>query len=372
MQRKGKNLVAILALGMLATGASGGPSGYRPLAALVKEADAIVVGRATNVTPVPGGLFGTIEILRVLKGMPTEGEQLQARWTSSSISASAPSPTEGVGVWFLKWGNNGQWQIMSPVVGGVPFSMTYLAVAARPPSGVLSIRSDMDPLEKLICEIAATLQSTGGKSQIAMFLATSGALDDVTSAVARKAWAEVAASADPHVRLLGLQALIRAGDTSAIVGLRSDASVLNEIAKQPLVAASLCDFRNPQDAAVLALGDLTKAGLPAQVKRCAAYSLRAMHTPNTLPILATLLDADAVDLRYEGVLGLASFANALPMQTRTNLASMEFTQPTSKGPFATEDTLQHSPTEPAFRQDEMKYVGFWKAWWAIHQSQLAR
>jgi hypothetical protein len=372
MQRKGKESVAILALGILTIGASGGPGGYRPLAALVKEADAIVVGRATNVTPTPGGLFGTIEILRVLKGVPTEGVQLQARWTSSVSLVSAPSPTAVVGAWFLKSGNSGQWLIISPVVGDVPFSMTYLAVAASSPSGVLSIQSDMDPLEKLICEIASTLQSTGSKSQIAMFVATGGTFDDVTSAVARKAWAAVAASADPPLRLLGLQALIRAGDTSTIVGLRSDATLLSEITTQPLVAASLCDVRNPQDAAVLALGDLTKAGLPAQVRRCAAYSLRAIHTPNSLPILAALLDADAVDLRYEGVLGLASFANALPMQTRTNLASMEFTQATSKGPFTTEDTLLHSPTEPEFRQDEMKYVGFWKAWWAVHQSQLSR
>jgi len=97
-----------------------------------------------------------------------------------------------------------------------------------------------------------------------------------------------------------------------------------------------------------------------------------MHTQNTLPILAKLLDADTVDLRYEGVLGLASFANGLPMLTRTNVTGIEFAQPTSNSPFTTEDTLRHTPTEPAFRQDEMKYVGFWKAWWAAHQSQLLR
>ncbi len=371
MQRKGSEIFAILALGILATDASGGPAAFRPLTALVKEADAIVVGRATNVTPTPVGLFATIKTLRVLKGEIAEGEQVQARWSSSSSLVSAHGPTEVVGAWFLKWGNSGQWQIISPVVGDVPFSMTYLSVASRPPGGVLSIQSDMNPLEKLVCEVASTIQSTGGKSQLATFVA-SGAFDDVTSAVVRKAWAELAASPDPLLRVLGLQALIRAGDTSGIVRLRADANALNEIVKQPLVAASLCDVRNPQDAAVVALGNLTKAGLPAQVRRCAAYSLRAMHTPNTLPILAALLDADAVDLRYEGVLGLASFANALPTQTRTNLASMEFTQPTIKSPFTTEDTLQHSPTEPEFRQDEMKYVNFWRAWWAVHQSQLSR
>jgi|GEM_PF-1184017 len=371
VRRNGNAIFALVALGILATGAWGGPGGYRPLPALVDEADAIVVGRATQITPTPAGLFATIHTLRVVKGAPAECEQLQAAWTSNNGSVPASAPTEVVSVWFLKSGKNGQWQIIPPAVGDVPFSMTHLPVAASPPSGVFSIRSDMDPLEKLICEVASALQSTGAKSQLAVFVA-SGAFDSVTSTVARNAWAELAASADPAVRLLGLQALIKAGDTSAIVRLKSDEDVLDEIAKQPLAAASLCDFRNPEDTAVLALGDLTKAGMPAQARRCAAYSLRAMHTQNTLPILAKLLDADTVDLRYEGVLGLASFANGLPMLTRTSLAGMEFARPESNGPFTTEDTLRHTPTEPAFRQNEMKYVSFWKAWWAAHQSQLLR
>lgn len=148
MQQQGRGLFIVLALGIFSTVGSAGPAGFRSLAALSKQADAIVVGSARHATTAAPGLSITIEILRVLKGAPVAGEQLQGIWTPAGSSVPPATPGGVVGVWFLQAGDSGQWEILPPMTGDVPFTMTYLPDLPDPPSGVYSVLPGMDPFDK--------------------------------------------------------------------------------------------------------------------------------------------------------------------------------------------------------------------------------
>ena len=57
-----------------------------------------------------------------------------------------------------------------------------------------------------------------------------------------------------------------------------------------------------------ALGRLAQSPFPDAVRRCAVYSLRATHSGAALPTLLNLLDDSDADIRYDAVIGIASYA----------------------------------------------------------------
>ena len=106
---------------------------------------------------------------------------------------------------------------------------------------------------------------------------------------------------------------------------------------------------------------------------CAAVVLWAVHTRESLPYMAALLDHPDQAMRYLGVIGLATFANNLPVHNpKSSTASMDWLTPLpGKAPYATQETREHFAARDVFENQESKYLDFWKRWWVEHRVELS-
>jgi hypothetical protein len=193
-----------------------------------------------------------------------------------------------------------------------------------------------------------------------------GALDITNSPVYQQALARFSNSGTGPLQSVGLQNQIRAGDTSSLAKLANT----TELQSDPAFALAVCEYRSADPSGVASLGALVDSRVPSALRGCAAHALRGIHTASTLAYLVSLLDSDLSDLRYEGVAGLASFANNLPIQTSANTASMAYLTPQGKTLYTTPEALKSFPGKQLFLQQEATYIGFWKSWWAAHQADF--
>jgi hypothetical protein len=118
------------------------------------------------------------------------------------------------------------------------------------------------------------------------------------------------------------------------------------------LARAPCQFRASSDENTRTLGRLSAAPFPDPIRSCATYSLRATHTAASLPFLKALLDEKDAGMRYDALVGIASFALRVP----TNKGVPEF----PAGGNA--EDLRHYPSRDLFDQDEQMYISYWKNW----------
>jgi hypothetical protein len=128
---------------------------------------------------------------------------------------------------------------------------------------------------------------------------------------------------------------------------------------------AISDFANPSPAAVEVLGRLSRI---ERFERMAAWPLRRFHTKETLPYLARLLDSTNQEVRYQAMAGLADFCYLGGTPTEEQLNSRGHPTPDLRQPrpYMTDDVGQNFPTVQGFKQDEQRYITFWKNWWANH------
>ncbi len=368
MGERVRSIAILLALAASPSALLAGPAGFRRLPGLANESDAIIVGRPEQIVSLPSGASFAVSAIRVLKGPIMPGDRIQCLW-DPAVATPAPKSSTVVGLWFLRAGENGVWLVLPPMTGDAPFPMSHLRVLEQVPAGPLAYSAGAEPFEKVISEIGSALQGSADRSQLVAFL-SAGALDSPGSSAPPRMYAHIATSPIGALRALGLRALIKTGDVAALQRFAADTDALSEVGKQPFLATAVCDFRSTQPAAVIELSRIVQGDAPTALKLCAAHALRSVHTRDSLPALVSLLDADLSELRYEAVAGLASFANSLPVETGNNLPGMEHMKPTGRGSYTTDETLKHFPTVPTFAANEARYIGFWKAWWTVHQTEM--
>ena len=97
-----------------------------------------------------------------------------------------------------------------------------------------------------------------------------------------------------------------------------------------------------------------------RLRECAAYALRNIHTRESIPFLLILLDSNSRALRYEGVAGLASYANSGFIPAESRLALDGVTQLRARSTMHTNETEENFPTLETFVKDEGRYIAFWK------------
>ncbi len=268
------------------------------------------------------------------------------------------------GVWFVKSSTAG-WTIQPTAMGDVNFSNIYLPVPSEPLGAVYQISPTASVIDKVANEIAAAIDVTNGQSPLMLPLQL-GWLDITNSPVLQQALVRFGSSGVAPLQTLGLQGLIRSGDAPSLAKVASTPILQAD----PSVVSAVCDYRNADVGGIGALGALTSTGLPVAMRTCAAHALRNIHTKETLLFLAALLDGDTNDLRYEGVAGLASFANNFPIQTPANTANMGYLTSQGKTQYSTDDVRKNFPGKALFQQQESTYIAFWKTWWAAHQTQF--
>jgi hypothetical protein len=264
------------------------------------------------------------------------------------------------GIWFLKKESQATWSIMPVLEGAIPIDISFITV----PAGPLSYDPDATPVDKLVAEIAAAAQEPSTASEAARHIGL-GALNDLDPTKVRRLWDALAQSSSGPSKAIGLAQLIQAGDRAALLAV-ANGDVQIDPGQPNFLAMSINQYRDSDPAAISALAKVAQGQEP--LRSAAAHALRAIHTEDTLPYLAALLDSDSAIVRYEGVAGIASFANGLPVQTDQNYTNMAFLKPSATAEFQpTDETREHFPGLDLFRENEQKYILFWKKWLADNQ-----
>ncbi len=360
------NLILILSIEVI-----GAPVSYIPISKLEKSAVAIVIGSGRPVSQ--GGINVLVEITvnRVLKGPFIPQNQVSATWAAPSEYNARINPSRSVsGMWFLKSKEQSSWEILPVATGDVIFNLTYIPISIGPMVPDFSYESTAPTIEKIIYELGAEIERSEGESRVLIDLFSDESITPADPTIMPRLRARFAKSPSSRVKVLGLLGLIKQGNGEALAQLVNDRNMLDTAAREPALSNAICNCRGENPLLIETLGKLIAPENSMYLRRCAAYALRSIHTRDTLPYLAQLLDSDSGDLRYDGVIGLASFANNLPMQTRQNVVNMGWLRAESKGAYTTEETLQNLPSKPLFDKEEAKYVGFWKHWWATNRTTL--
>jgi hypothetical protein len=332
------------------------PSGISRLCA---SAHAVVVGQISRPSSDP---VAKVSVTGVIKGGAQKGNVLPVHLPPGLILGDDADREVKSGVVFLAR-NDGIWQLMPVIDGGVPLADTFLQALdppASPPTGAGSCED----------QVVAQAMAAPNDENIDWVRSPLVWLLDYDSPFLRAKLSGLLPSGKRSFRLLGVMGLLRFGDVGALLVLEQDADALAAAPPQEQtileVSAALgILYRNPDPQGIAVLARL--AGNPVggrlSLSREAARCLKAIHNPAALPALFGLLSSSDQEIRFDGVFGLASFADNLPVQDSTNVANGEYLRPTLGGPPAEEDVRANSPFWPAFREEEQKYIGFWTSWY---------
>ncbi len=335
-----------------------GPIGLAQLDRMVRDAKLIVIARV-----VQGGQTGTLasltlEVQRTLKGPVS----------SVLVNASVAIPEEFVtnknlvglqGMWFLADDGRGGNRVLPAMIGAVPLQLAILPSLADLPQSCVG-PENASPAEGVLREIAAALEITPGFLQ-AEFISQSVSSESASSL--RRVYRRMEASRSQVVAAAGVAGLLRSGD---LQGLQSLSALLERgplPSGGPLMGQAVCEYfnGNPRGLGILA-GLAAKASPVPLLRTCAAFVLRNLHSKESLPFLAGLLDSDDQHVRYEGIAGLASYTNSGLIPNERPLVVDDIVQPRLQKLLRTDATAANFPTFETFRRDESSSIAFWRQW----------
>jgi hypothetical protein len=359
----------------------GGLVGSRSVLDLEQTADLIVVGSAS--ADISVGATTTafpLQVTRVIKGdSAIAGKSISVTWASPSgllTSVAAPRGAHigfsGTGLWFLQRSSN-DWLLLPVMGGGISFDETYFPVPPGPIAIAYTYGSTTALSDKVASELAAAVEADHPASLSLDSL--SRTLETLGSPVVQVLYLRMSASAKTQQRILGLSGLLRGGSASALTSAAAGASMFEGFPRENgiLLESIRYNFRPTDANSITALGraavDSTNPSL--SFREAAAHALASIHTVETLPHLATLLDDPDAKLRMEAIGGIGSFANGLQVQTTANTPSLASLQLPTSAPYKTADTVANfAQGAQAISRDEAAYLVFWKNWWTSNRASL--
>jgi hypothetical protein len=341
-----------------------GPIGVANLHALALQSDAIVAGVVEQGLQSGRDVSLLLSVRRVLKGSVSGA--ITVKWTTPSPYNGSRDLKGMSGLFFLEKSQAGPWQLLPAMAGDAVLELAVLPAAMTPVAADLTYGDSAQIDEKLMLELAAAVENGPGNSFAVNFL--TGLQMGSTPEVIR-AYRRLSASSSAELSAYGNVALLKGGDAGVVSTLAKASFLKDGGPTGDAVANALCQYMNANAAAVAALGAMSASG-PARVQICAATALRMIHTRETLPYLVRLLDSVNPDQRYEGVAGLASFANSGAIPWEPPLVTDGVATTRAPSPYKTDRTLENFPAIDTFHQGEAKYIGFWKAWWANVGSEI--
>jgi hypothetical protein len=366
---------------LLATGlAFGGLIAPRSLLEL-ERADLVVVGSAGGdiQAGATSGSFA-LRVSRVVSGdSALAGQTIPVSWASADglltggfVRAGSHVPMRGTGLWFLQRSSNG-WLLLPVMAGGISQRDIFFPASLEPVPIAYSYAAAASPSDKIASELAAAIEADKTHNfQLSML---NSMLDELKSPVLEVFYRRMSASASTEHRILGLSGLIRGGSATA---LSSAALAASEFQEHPLEFGTLLnsiqnEFRAADANSIAVLGRIASdaANPSLKFREAAAHALASIHTRETLPYLATLLDDPDATLRIEAIGGLGSFANGTPMQTTANTPSLASLQLTGDGTYRTAETIANfARGADAIERNEAAYLTFWTGWWASNRASL--
>lgn len=329
----------------------------------ISKADIIVVGSIASGTETDQNVSFDLSVIRVIKGNDIP-QQLHVNhdWMRRGAMVPAGSMTidfHTPGIWLLKKTTGDNLDVLpGNEPDGILTNLCLPAVEQLP--SAYQYLSSVSVAEKVVLEAGAGVQ----KSMVAplQFL---DSLGDVNSPTVDRILTGFLQSPDPSFRVVGLSGLLVRNAPGSVSKLVQMWPTNRDNHYTPLVISAVRNsFRDTSPESVQQL--VAMANDPSStgdLRAAIIWALKAMHTKESIPFLASLLSSKDASERMDAVIGISSFANGCPAQTPANVASMEYMHFTNPSPYRTPETIAAFAFGPVTSEREAELVDFWTGWW---------
>jgi hypothetical protein len=339
---------------------------------LASQANAVVVGSVAARTESANQVAFTINIDRVLSGSsPGSTVNVVHPWASAMRRPQLSSSQLLYGMWFLKQGTAGGWDVLTarPSQGtGTVFSLFVPALLTPPTAPPYGYAAGTSLDDKLAYEVAAGVAAAPAQSVDADPTILLDALGSMNSPAAQHVLAVCEGSPNPALQAVGVAGSLQRALPGAMQSLVELWPTISSDPRVSYVLSALRDsWRDPTPAGVQQLASLAAGGLAGSDPRAAAVrALAAIHTKESLPFLAMLLSSADPDEQVRAIYGLSSFANGCPGQTADNVVSMAYLQCDQPSTYKTQGTVANFAFRSGTPEQEATLVSFWQSWWDNH------
>jgi hypothetical protein len=325
------------------------------------QTTAVVVGQVLSGQVSANSATFTLLVVRTLTGDPVPGSRIGVAGTLAR--GGNGDPTGAYGMWFLRKGSGGQWAL-SPVQQG-PFDLAYYPLSAtNSPAGVVTNAQPSTLSDQIAVEIVAALPSYSGPVQLHQL--ASGLLATVDSSFTQELFQSLRANLDPELKFIALARLLKTGDPTALAEVASDVGQMPQLTTTFFVIPGILGRRDSNPTAIGYLGTIA-ASSDTNVQRAAATALKYIHTRDTLPFLAKLLESNDPTARELAMSGLSRFVENLPIETQYNTLNGKAVLQQGPAPYRNAQTDKYSLATRSIAQateTEAAFLQFWQSWWA--------
>jgi hypothetical protein len=283
----------------------------------------------------------------------------------------------GRGLWLLKKADN-KWTVIPFLSGAVRLETGYFiplpgagfragTFAAEPSNAVVSESVN----DQVAAEFATAIHNYSNPLDV--FLLGHGLCQLEATPAVTGIYRTLATYTDPEVRLMGLAGLLGSdgeNSTWALKQIAKEMELIPRLHVRGVVIPSICSIRNSDRGAVESLGQISLSSDIA-LRRCAAMALDFIHTRDTLPFLAELLNSGDAGTREYAIQGLSRFVDNLPVQNPSNIRNGQALLPQGPAPYRTAETDQFSLSKGWLGSaEEAPYLQFWRSWWDRMKGEL--
>lgn len=337
-------------------------------ASIADQASAVVVGEVLSGQQSGNSAVFTLAVVRTLKGSASPGSTITV---NTSVSRSAYRDLTGsYGMWFLS--TVGAQSSLLPVQAGVFDTAYYPLSKGVSPAAIATTAPAVALNDQIALEMASALQSYS--SPLQFHLLAVGLLGTADSSLTQNVFQLLHASADPELRFVALARWLRNNsDTSALAEVANNVSVTPGLKATFFLVPGVLGRLDSDPAAIGYLGNIASSAQP-DLQRAAATALMHIHTRETLPFLAQLLDSGDAATREVAMRGMSRFVENLPITTYDNVLNGRASLQQGTGPYRTAQTDRYSLSTRSLTQaseSEAAFLQFWKSWWATMKGQLA-
>ncbi len=336
-----------------------------PLSTLTAKADAIIVAQVVDGSVSSGRIAVNLNVLRVLKGTIQPRAGITVDTLAAPVGPQKSGPLEkDTGIFFLNASPNGAWTLIPPISGYLlEFRSTFILL---PPASIalsLPLGVTASALDKVIAEATAAVQSPLTLTSIAIDLAAEYRRNP--SPAMKLLFAQLRSHPNNRLRVAGLRAGLSDGDEKILRDVQAELAKL-----PPFLSASIMEeiqnhFTSTKPEAVAQLGRLTNSSATVpRLRLASAIALARVHTNDSVPYLASLLDDSDPQLRATAVGGLAKFAN--------NVAVDGHHPQPGDWKYRTDETIRNSAMDERVIRQNPAILSFWKGWWSEHRTEVAQ
>lgn len=336
-----------------------------------KNADGVVVG---SIAPAQQGAVSAtlmLQVDRVLKGPFQSGQVISIEWSGPPPRRLAGAIWGDHGLWLLQAGGGGNWRIIAVPFSGRMFSHLCYPVPVSAPTLPAAV-VNLSPLDRIVSELSNAVQ-TFDPSGDDFFRTSEGLLRLPKTVSSTAAFQQMSHSPSNEIKAVGLTGLIFQGDITALKQIAPNAEALRRTHIRGRMSGAVSMVIDSSPEAVSALGELaTTDSIGPGMQLSAVQALAKIHTKESLPYLALLLDSQHDSIRNQAVNGFSRFAMNLPIETPEGVVSLAWATPQGPAPHRTQETDKHIGSYGTPADKQAVNIGFWRSWWAQKKGELTK